>query len=247
MTHDALYVVDALDDLQPPVPARLRDSRGSCCRVTGCSHASRPPDAQAAAARLRRILTVEYEASPRGPRPAGLVSKRQKYGTRAGRVPAPNGALALVRHELIDASETTVSRALASYDLDKLTLCSIGSHSALEVAGRRIGRRACATSSLPSAGASEPTPSTIAGAPIRRAAASTRRSSSITSATSCTPACRTVAPPQRHLRPEPVVRSVPPPEVLATRRSSAECTCRSSATAACCASRSATKRTISTT
>jgi 5-formaminoimidazole-4-carboxamide-1-(beta)-D-ribofuranosyl 5'-monophosphate synthetase len=40
----------------------------------------------------------------------------------------------LVRHELIHASETAVSRALASYDRERLTLCSIGSHSALEVA-----------------------------------------------------------------------------------------------------------------
>jgi 5-formaminoimidazole-4-carboxamide-1-(beta)-D-ribofuranosyl 5'-monophosphate synthetase len=40
----------------------------------------------------------------------------------------------LVRHELINASETSVSRALTTYDLNKLTICSIGSHSALEVA-----------------------------------------------------------------------------------------------------------------
>lgn len=40
----------------------------------------------------------------------------------------------LLAHELIPASETAVSRALASYDRERLTLCSIGSHSALEVA-----------------------------------------------------------------------------------------------------------------
>ena len=40
----------------------------------------------------------------------------------------------MVRHELIHASETIVSRALGSYDTEQLTLCSVGSHSALEVA-----------------------------------------------------------------------------------------------------------------
>jgi 5-formaminoimidazole-4-carboxamide-1-(beta)-D-ribofuranosyl 5'-monophosphate synthetase len=40
----------------------------------------------------------------------------------------------VIRHELIHATETVVSRALAAYDSDRLTLCSIGSHSALEVA-----------------------------------------------------------------------------------------------------------------
>ena len=40
----------------------------------------------------------------------------------------------MLRHELHQATETTVSRALATYDRERLTLCSIGSHSALEVA-----------------------------------------------------------------------------------------------------------------
>lgn len=48
-----------------------------------------------------------------------------------------------MRHELIEASETIVSRALAQYDPAALTLCSIGSHSALEVAAgaRAVGLR----------------------------------------------------------------------------------------------------------
>jgi hypothetical protein len=63
MTHDALWVVDALDDLQRQyprdyeVPRLLLQSYRMLARIDA-------PDAQAAAARMRRLLTIEYEATP---------------------------------------------------------------------------------------------------------------------------------------------------------------------------------------
>ena len=63
MTHDALYVVDSIDDWRRRYP-RDRELPRLLLQAVSVLNRMGSTDAQSAAQRLRRVLTVEYEGSP---------------------------------------------------------------------------------------------------------------------------------------------------------------------------------------
>ena len=63
MTHDALYVVDSIDDLYRQYP-RDRELPRLLLRTVGVLTRVGSPEAQVAALRLKRVLTIQYEGSP---------------------------------------------------------------------------------------------------------------------------------------------------------------------------------------
>jgi len=132
MTKDTLWVIDSLEDWQHQYP---RDYELPRLLLQTYQTLARNgfPEAQKAEADVRRTLTIDYK-------------QRTK--------------LAPAERRLIPLNPE-IAKTLAGYDRERLTLCSIGSHSALDVARPARRRRVCAISSSPNADASGPTRSTM--------------------------------------------------------------------------------------